>query len=137
MKLGIRLVKIAALYLFAGAVMGLAMGIVHDFSLTSVHTHISLLGWATMAIAGIVYIQIPACSQTKLAAVHFWGHNIGLPVMTLSLALYTYGFKAAEKTIAVGSVVVLTALLVFVLNLFLNGKESIRQGAGLETKSRS
>jgi len=122
MKLGIKLVKIGAVYLFAGAVMGLAMGIANDFSLMSVHAHISLLGWATMAIAGIVYIQIPAYGETRLAAIHFWGHNLGLPVMTLSLALDAYGFKAAEKSIAAGSVIVLAALLVFVLNLF-NGAE--------------
>jgi hypothetical protein len=76
-----------------------------------------------MAIAGIVYILIPECSRTRLAAAHFWGHNIGLPVMTLSLALYAYGVKAAEKTIAVGSVVVLVSLMLFAVNLFISGRQ--------------
>jgi len=123
MKLGIKLVKIAAVYLLVGLVMGLVMGISNNFSLTSVHAHVSLLGWATMAIAGILYILIPECGRTRLAAAHFWGHNIGLPVMTLSLALYAYGVKAAEKTIAVGSVVVLVSLMLFAVNLFISARE--------------
>ncbi len=139
MGLGIKLVKIAAVYLFVGAVMGLVMGIASDFSLSSVHAHISLLGWATMAIAGLVYIQIPACGRTRLAAVHFWTHNIGLPVMTLSLALETYGIKAAEKAVATGSMIVLAALAMFVLNLFLNGRERAdtrRQSVGPRSNDR-
>ena len=65
----------------AGLMLGLAMGISDNFSLSSVHAHILLLGWETMAITGIAYMLAPACSQSRLANLHFWGHNLGLPVM--------------------------------------------------------
>ena len=122
MKIGVRLIQVAAVYMTIGLIMGLAMGISKDFSLMSVHAHISLLGWATMAITGIVYVVIPGCAQSRLARVHFWGHNVGLPVMTVSLALEAYGNAGAEKGIAVGSVVVLASLLIFSFNLLRNAQ---------------
>jgi len=122
MNIGLRLVKIAALYMVLGLVMGLVMAISGDFSLASVHSHIALLGWAAMSITGIIYLLLPGCGQSRLSAVHFWGHNIGLPVMMASLALFTYGYKEAEKVIGVGSVLVLASLLVFTINLYRNAR---------------
>jgi cbb3-type cytochrome oxidase subunit 1 len=121
MKLGIRLVKIASLYMLLGLVMGVAMAVSHDFTLSSVHAHITLLGWATMAITGIVYTVLPRCGESRLSAWHFWGHNIGLPVMMISLGLLTYGYTAAEKVIGLGSILVLLSLVTFTVNLYLHG----------------
>ena len=127
MKIGIRLIQVAAVYMAIGLIMGLVMGITKNFSLMSVHAHISLLGWATMAITGIVYVVIPGCARSRLAKLHFWGHNVGLPVMMVSLALEAHGIAAAEKGIAVGSSVVLASLLLFAFNLLRNAQlESAR-----------
>ena len=121
MNVGLRLLKIAAVYMVAGLMLGLAMGISDNFSLSSLHAHILLLGWETMAITGIAYMLAPACSQSRLANLHFWGHNLGLPVMMASLALSIYGVKAAEKAIASGATMVLISLLLFAINLHRNG----------------
>lgn len=118
---GVRLLKISAVYMVIGLIMGLAMGISGDFSLSSVHAHLSLLGWATMSIAGIVYMVMPRLSRSRLASLHFWGHNLGLPVMMVSLGLFTYGHAAAEKAVALGSTIVLLSLLLFAVNLIVNG----------------
>ena len=122
MNIGITLVKIAAIYMLIGVVMGVAMGMSGNFSLSSAHSHILLLGWATMSIAGILYMLIPGCNHNRLAMLHFWLHNIGLPVMTASLVLYVYGYQDAEKTVGVGSVLILISLLVFTINLYRNGR---------------
>ncbi len=118
MSVGWKLIRIALLYMLVGLVMGIAMAISHDWTLVSVHSHILLLGWATMAISGVVYVVEPRCAGRKLAAVHFWGHNIGLPVMMVSLGFVQYGHEAAEPVIGVGSTIVLASLVVFVLNVF-------------------
>mgnify|MGYP001315925029 CR=1 FL=1 len=120
MTSGIGLLKISAIYLAAGSLLGLFMGIRQDFVLTSVHVHVSLLGWLAFAVAGMTYVLIPACEASALARVHFLGHNIGFPVMMISLALYAYGFREAEKAIAVSSTVVVVSLLVFVANVLIN-----------------
>ena len=122
MNVGLRLLQISAVYMVIGLSMGLAMGISSDYALSSVHAHISLLGWVTMSIAGIVYILMPGCNRNRLATLHFWGHNLGLPVMMASLALDAYGHKGADKVIAVSSTLVLASLLIFAVNLFLNGR---------------
>ena len=119
--LGNTLLRIATVYLVVGLVMGLAMGVAGSFSLSSVHAHISLLGWAAMSITGLVYIVMPGCRESKLARLHFWGHNIGLPIMMLGLVLLTNGFQGAEKTVACGSVVVIASLAVFSINVIRNG----------------
>ena len=122
MQIGFTLVKIATIYMLVGLLMGLGMGIAGNFALTSVHAHTLLLGWATMALAGIVYILMPACARSGLAKVHFWGHNIGLPLMIASLALVTYGVSIAEKAIAAGSTLVLASLALFAVNVVKNGR---------------
>jgi cbb3-type cytochrome oxidase subunit 1 len=120
MNIGVRLIQVAVVYLTAGLVLGLGMAIASDFTLSSVHAHISLLGWATMAIAGIVYILIPNCGRNRLAILHFWGHNIGLPVMMVSLTLYSLGVTVAEKALAAGSTLVLVSILLFSFNVIRN-----------------
>jgi hypothetical protein len=104
-----------------GLGLGLAMGISGNFTLTSVHAHVLLLGWATMAIAGIVYIVMPECAQSRLGAVHSWGHNLGLPVMIVSLAMKESGQAKMDPFIGMGSTLVLVSLLCFAINLLRNG----------------
>jgi len=80
-----------------------------------------LLGWTTMAITGVIYIVVPACANSKLAGLHFWLHNIGLPLMIFSLALFEYGNAEAEKFIGIGSTIVFLSLLVFTVNIVKTG----------------
>lgn len=122
MHIGLNLVKIAAVYMMIALIMGLAMGISGDFVLSSVHAHMSLLGWSTMGLAGLIYMAAPGCGRSRLAKLHFWGHNIGLPVMMVSLALMSYGVAAAEKAIAASSILVLASLAAFAVNVFRNAR---------------
>jgi hypothetical protein len=48
-----------------------------------------------MALFGIVYLLMPGCRRRVLASVHFWGHNIGFPVMKLSLGMFLSGAKCS------------------------------------------
>src|SRR5215467_12565334 len=98
-RMGIRLVKIATVYLVAGFVLGIVMGVSQDFRFMSVHAHTLLLGWLTMVATGLVYISLPACEENWLARVHYWGLNIGLPLMMAGLALLTTGSKVGEKIV--------------------------------------
>ena len=83
--MGLRFLKIAVVYLLIGAFLGLGMGIAQNFALVPVHAHVLLLGWASLALAGLVYHLYPAASTTRLARVHFWLHNLGLPVFMVTL----------------------------------------------------
>jgi hypothetical protein len=120
-KIGINLIKVAALYLVGGISLGIVMGISHDFTLLSVHAHILLLGWATMVITGMVYIVLPACEVSRLAKAHSWALNTGLPVMILGLLLISLGHKLGEKIVGPGAFILLVAVVAFTVNVFLNG----------------
>lgn len=117
--MGVRFLKIAAVYFFIAVCLGLVMGIIHNFSFASVHAHLNLLGWVSMAIFGIIYSIYPKASETKLATIHFWLHNIGLPLMqgALFIMLLTGNTVFTIVTI-IGSLMVVVGTLLFVINIF-------------------
>ena len=121
-NIGFSLLRISVVYLVAGLMMGLAIGITKSFYLASAHSHLLLLGWATMAITGVVYLVLPECAGTRLASAHFWLLNLGLPVMVVSLVFEAFGRKDVEPAIAAGSVMTLASLLSFAVNLWMRGK---------------
>ena len=118
--MGIRFLKIAAVYLAIGVTMGLAMGITQKFALHPVHAHINLLGWATMALAGLIYVQFPAAAQTRLAKIHFWIHNLALPVMMVGLAFLLTGHAQALYFVEPASTAMVVGLVLFVVNVVRN-----------------
>jgi hypothetical protein len=120
---GLNLVRVASLYMLAGLVLGMVMAIRQDFSLVSVHSHIGLLGWAAMAVTGLAYIVLPRCGQSKLATIHFWLHNVGVPLMLGSLAfMQLTGNTGAEPLIGLGGSLVIAGIVAFTINVFVNGR---------------
>jgi len=113
-----RLIKIAALYLLVGVAMGIVMGIRQQFALAPVHAHVNLLGWVSLAIIGVVYRIYPEAAQTRLAHIHFWGHNVGLPVFMLGLALIFSGHAEFHPLVNVGATVVFLSVVAFVANVW-------------------
>jgi cbb3-type cytochrome oxidase subunit 1 len=120
--MGLRFLKIAVVYLLVGAALGLFMGITQQFGLAPVHAHLLLLGWASLALAGVIYHLYPAAAATLLARIHFWLHNLGLPVFMIALAMFLTGQESAVPGIAIGASVVLVGLAVFVANVLVNVK---------------
>ncbi|RPJ78016.1 MAG: cytochrome-c oxidase, partial [Acidobacteria bacterium] len=115
---GVTLLRIASLYLVTSLVLGVVMAATHNHALVSVHSHIGVLGWATMALTGLAYIVVPGLAASRLAVAHLWLHNAGLPVMLIALAfLVQTGDTRAEPVIAIGSVLVLLSLLCFTANV--------------------
>lgn len=115
--------KLAVLYLIVGVGLGIMMGASEDFTMRPVHAHINLLGWATMALAGLVYSVYPLAAASKLAKAHFWLHNISLPVMAVSLAFVVAGQRALVPVLAFSEIVAALGILVFAANIFLNLKK--------------
>lgn len=72
-EIGINLIKIGVVYLVAGLSLGIIMGISHNFTFSSLHAHVLILGWVTMVISGVVYIILPRCQKSWLARIHYWG----------------------------------------------------------------
>ncbi|WP_419955663.1 cytochrome-c oxidase [Neobacillus niacini] len=110
--------KVASVYFTIGVLAGLIMGIIHDFRFTSVHAHVNLLGWVTMALFGIIYHFYPNAANSKLAKIQFWLHNIGVPVMLGGIALQILGVSAALLPTIIGSLAVVIGVILFMVNVF-------------------
>jgi hypothetical protein len=114
--------KLAVVYLIVGVGLGIMMGASEDFTLRPVHAHINLLGWATMALAGLIYSIFPQAGQSRLAKVHFWLNNLSLPVMAIALAFVVSGTRSLIPVLAVAEIGATVGILVFAANVFLNLK---------------
>jgi hypothetical protein len=119
---GFTLLKLAVIYMVIALGGGIFMGMSQDHTLSTVHSHLALLGWTTMALTGLAYVAVPALARSSLSRAHFWLHNLGLPVMIISLACYAYGYAAAEPLIGLGSILTFLALLLFALNVLKNAR---------------
>jgi cbb3-type cytochrome oxidase subunit 1 len=128
--MGLRFLKIAVVYLVLGAILGLAMGIKQNFALVPVHAHLLLLGWASLALAGVVYHLYPAASETRLARLHFWLHNVGLPVFMVGLGFVLTGAEAIVPVVVVAAITVLLGLVLFAINVLFNTKPASRASSG-------
>ncbi len=119
---GIAWLKLSIVYLILGIGLGIAMGASHDFTLRPVHAHMNLLGWTTLALAGLIYSLYPEAASSRLAKVHFWLYNLALPPMMVALALMMTGEQAAVPVLVGAQVVLALAILTFAANLFMNLK---------------
>ena len=120
--MGLRFLKIAVVYLVIGALHGLTMGITQKFVLAPVHAHLLLLGWASLALAGLIYHLYPAAATTRLARTHFWIHNLALPPFMVGLALLLTGNESGAVVVAPAATVVLIGLVAFAANVLINVK---------------
>jgi hypothetical protein len=119
---GVIWLQLAIVYLIVGIALGIYMGAQQNFTLRPVHAHINLLGWATMALAGLIYTVFPAAGNSKLARVHFWLFNLSAPVMLAALTMVLSGNLAVVPVLAASEMVAAAAVLAFAANLFVNLK---------------
>jgi cbb3-type cytochrome oxidase subunit 1 len=116
---GLSFLRIAVVYLVLGALLGGFMGATQQFTLAPVHAHLLLLGWASFALAGLVYHLYPAASATRLARIHFWLHNLGLPAFMVGLAMLLTGHSTGPL-VAIPAAVLIVALALFAANVLIN-----------------
>lgn len=77
-----------------------------------------------MALAGLIYWLCPRAGGHWLGLVHFWLHNIGLPIFLIGLFIVNSGHAAAIPVVAVGATIAAVGILFFTVNLLLNLKKA-------------
>ncbi|MBB6670537.1 cytochrome-c oxidase [Cohnella nanjingensis] len=117
--MGARYIKVSVIYLLIGTVAGLVMGSAQAFEYTSAHAHVNLLGWASLAIIGVIYKAYPEAANTSLAQTQFWLHNFGLPVLVVSMILFANDKESLGIPFAaVGGLLVIASVVLFIVNVF-------------------
>ncbi|WP_312108466.1 cytochrome-c oxidase [Brevibacillus reuszeri] len=114
-----RCLRIAAVYFVIAIVLGIVMGITKAFSYASVHAHLNLVGWVSLAIIGLIYRAYPQAAETTMAKWHFWLHNLCLPVMQgcLFLMLFTQ-IESFVVGAIIGSLGLGVGIVLFACNLW-------------------
>lgn len=67
---------------------------------------------------GLIYVAFPSLSVTVLARLHFWLHNIGLPVLVLAIAGKKYGLPDIGVLIIIGWVLLAAGVVLFMVNMW-------------------
>jgi hypothetical protein len=111
----LKFLLLAAIMLTAGVGLGIRMGIVHDFSLAPVHAHINLVGWASLALFGIVYRLYPAMAESRLAGLHFILAAPAAVMFPIGIALSILAERPLVAIVA--SLFWMAGVLVFLVNL--------------------
>lgn len=125
--MGIAFIKVASIYLLIGVCLGMYMGLADKFQYTAVHAHINLLGWATMALFGLIYHYFPRAGNSKLGKIHFWLHNIGSVVLIIGMIFLANQNDNIGLPLAIpGSILVIAATLIFVVNILQHVKKDVQ-----------
>jgi cbb3-type cytochrome oxidase subunit 1 len=111
----LKFLLLAALMLMTGVGHGIRMGIVHDFSLAPVHAHINLVGWASMALFGIVYRLYPQMAASRLAGLHFILAAPAAVMFPIGIALSILAERPLVAIVA--SLLWFAGVLLFLVNL--------------------
>lgn len=114
-----RWIYVAIVYFVIAVSLGVFMGASHDHSLMSVHVHLNLLGWVSLALIGLIYQVFPRAAESRVATAQFWLHNLALPPMMLALAFLLKGNAGVEPVIGITSIVVLVSVFLFAGNVLL------------------
>lgn len=124
--IGVKLIKISVVYFVLGVILGFFMSITMNYSFKGVHAHVNLLGWTSLTLAGIIYFLFPKAGESLSGKIHFWLHNIGLPLMMIGLFMTITGFRQFIVLIPLGGLTVVLAVLVFAFNVWKNVRISER-----------
>ncbi|TLS51932.1 cytochrome-c oxidase [Paenibacillus antri] len=117
--MGVRMLQIASFYFVVGVVMGMGMSMTDHHELSPVHVHLNLIGWVSMAIGGLVYCRFPAATGL-LGKLHFWMHNIGVPLMMGGLTALIFGATGFLLFVPIGGVLIVLGTIAFFANVVRN-----------------
>lgn len=114
-----RWAKAAVVYFVIGVGFGLYMSLSQMHIYRSLHAHVNLLGWASMALIAVYYRMYPALEQHRLAPVTFWMYQIFFPMMMAGLFLARMQLSAiAVPFVGFGGLFTAVAVMLFAVNVF-------------------
>jgi len=125
-RLSDRWILTAVTYFVLAIALAVYMGASGDHKLFSVHSHIGLLGWASMALTGLLYRAFPAAANTRLAIWHFWLYQSAVPAMLAAVAALYLGIANAAPFAGIASMVILVSVLLFWWAIFSARRERMQ-----------
>jgi peptidoglycan/LPS O-acetylase OafA/YrhL len=96
-----------------GMIWGIQMGISMDHAAMPAHAHLNLLGFVSLFLFGFYYRLHPSLDRSRVALIQIAVWVVGTIVMVIGVGLVHTGREAGEPLAAIGSLVVLAAMLLF------------------------
>jgi hypothetical protein len=118
LSIDVLFLRLAALYAVAGMSLGIWMGISGDHGQYPTHAHINLLGWVSFALYGLIYRNVPAAAQSRLAPWHFGAANLGAVLLLTGVYGILSGHPEFEPLAAAGGMVTLLGGALFAIILY-------------------
>jgi len=103
----------AVLFVLAGMGWGIQMGITQDHSAFPAHAHLNLLGWVSLFLFGVYYHLNPSLDKAAAARIQVWIWIVGTITETIGVGLVYTRHEAVEPMVAVASLTVFAAMLIF------------------------
>ncbi len=110
--------RLAAIYAVLGMSLGIWMGISGDHGQYPTHAHINLLGWVSFALYGLIYRNVPAAAQSRLAPWHFGAANLGAVLLLTGVFAILSGHPEFEPLAAAGGMITLLGGALFAIILY-------------------
>ena len=106
---------LATVLLLCGAGLGIKMGASEDFTLTPVHAHLNLAGWASLGLFGLVYRAYPQLAERRIAPFHFIVSATGSVLLPIGIGVAV--LKNQPTLAIVASLLWLLGVLLFLVQL--------------------
>lgn len=113
MRYDLTFITAALACLLGGEALGIWMGIAHDFTLAPVHAHLNLLGWATLALYGLMHRAYPSLASSRLATAQCYLAIAASIVMPVGIAIA--GLTGNPVVAIVAALGVISATAMFAL----------------------
>jgi|SRR6185312_15070231 peptidoglycan/LPS O-acetylase OafA/YrhL len=121
----------AVLFVLVGMIWGIQMAITQDHSAFPAHAHLNLLGWVSLFLFGIYYRLHPLLDRSRAALIQVWAWIVGTVILATGVGLVHTGHESGDPIAAVGSLVVLAAMLMFGWLLFRVERAVANEGSTL------
>ena len=115
MRISTLLLRVSVLLLLIGLCVGIGMAMTQDFRLRGTHAHINLVSFVIMFITGLYYRVVPAAETLGLARAHAYLHILAAIILPIGIAALTLIGPAYEVIAIVGSLIFLTAMILFAI----------------------
>ena len=100
------------------------MSITEIMTLSTVHSHISCLGWTMLGLSGLFYHLFPELETKVLSKIYFWLVNIGLPITILGLSIFLYEQAGWTKVVmSIGAILTSVGIILFAINILAGVKK--------------
>ena len=118
LRIDVSFLLMAVLCLLIGLMMGIGMGVAHDFQFAPVHAHLNLVGFVSLSVFGLAYKLYPALQRSRLAMPHLAASSLG--ALVFPFGIYLSISREFPAVAIVGSLIVFTGAALFAANLLLN-----------------